>query len=1720
MVWDRFLEGAVRGIYLDSNNLVGDLPPEIGNLENLEWLGLIDNQLTSLPPEIGNLENLLELGLNENQLTSLPPEIGNLSNLGCLGLSNNQLTTLPPEIGNLSILWWFDIVENQLTSLPPEIGNLSDLEWIDLSGNQLISLPPEIGNLENLGCLGLWYNQLTSLPPEIGNLENLSDLWLDENQLISLPPEIGNLSNLDCLGLWNNQLTSLPPEIGNLSNLSCLWLDENQLTSLPPEIGNLWNIEQLYFTQNQLASLPPEIGNLENLLELWLNENQLTSIPIEIGDLSNLGCLGLSNNQLISLPPEIGNLSILWWFDMVENQLTSLPPEIGNLSDLEWLDLSGNQIASLPPEIGNLENLSELRLDNNQLNDPFPLEICTNLIDLEYLYFDKNNLGEGSCEAVHCLIDRGGWDDLEHSPQNNGFTFMDDCPCEDAIAFAGNDATICTGDIFTLDGATAENYETIAWTTDGDGVFDDPASLNAAYTPGVADIANVGVELCLTAYAVDTCVDATDCMNLTIWLPPEFDVQPENVTVQTGEDAVFTVEVSGGGPINLQWYGPEGSIDGATDDELTIEKVNFLNEGDYYCVAENICETVLGQVASLEVVSTGVSQNISLSQGWSGISSYLWMDDPAVEDIFNQYLDELIIMLDGEEMFWPGAGVNTIGLWNNHQGYIIKAAEPFDLTLAGSMENETTLQLPSGWVVMPVICENLLDVEEVFAPFSGNMVIVKEVAGGNIYWPEFGINTLKILEPGKAYFVLMNSEAELTFTPWHCGKPFIDPLDGQAYQTIQIGKQCWMAENLNVGIMINGNEEMTDNSVIEKYCYDNDENNCNIYGGLYQWDELMQYDTSRFLQGICPEGWHIPTLDEWNILVDETGGPPTAGTELKTGGSTGFEALMAGIRDESGVFGGMDNNTYFYNSVNNGDLLAHYQMLAQTSNGVESGFTDRTNGFSLRCLRGLPLLVDTNAVVIDTTVYHLISDSLQLAQGIYIYIVNQPKMKTKDIITDLDIIIGMTSEGYLRRVTEMVQNNDTLSLQTEFADMEDLFQSGEFSFENDLGNTIPDSTKQGRMEVLYLAKGVTFNIADDGGFQYGFSDVELYNNGPVNLSITEGHVKFEPNFIFDFMYQNYTVKKLAFYTEDALLETNIDVALTVSQSVQLIDYEKLLGSYKKVKVYWAGWVPIVIVAKIDLKAISTLNLGASFSATTGYTNTNTLDIGCIYEKGTWEKVFDLDIDHNIHPLELEGMVSLEQDIRLVPEVTFKLYAVAGPYFNTALYENFTGNIVSPSLDWDAKLDIGLTSNIGADITIFGKTLSSYNKEIPGFEYPIWIMPDTLIMVSGNNQTAEINQQLPEAIKVKVIDNYGNTFSYVPVHFEITEGGGSLSEDDVMTDANGFAQTYWVMGDEPGENKLVAKVVKADGTIIPGSPLEFTATATGQIPGVTTEPITDNTMTKATGGGNVTDDGGSAVSARGVCWSTGQNPTLEDNHTTDGSGTGTFTSYLTGLTDSTTYYVRAYATNIEGTAYGNEVSFTTKECPATFTYHGQVYETVLIGDQCWMAENLNVGTFISGNENMEDNGTIEKYCYVNNLANCDTYGGLYQWDETMQYTTTQGVQGICPEGWHIPATAEWSQLAGFLGGSSNAGGKMKEEGTTHWASPNTGATNQSGFTALPGGCRDTYGSFGSLGYHAYFWSSTERYADRSWYRQLYTGSTFLYNYDYLKVGGFSIRCLQD
>jgi uncharacterized protein (TIGR02145 family) len=299
------------------------------------------------------------------------------------------------------------------------------------------------------------------------------------------------------------------------------------------------------------------------------------------------------------------------------------------------------------------------------------------------------------------------------------------------------------------------------------------------------------------------------------------------------------------------------------------------------------------------------------------------------------------------------------------------------------------------------------------------------------------------------------------------------------------------------------------------------------------------------------------------------------------------------------------------------------------------------------------------------------------------------------------------------------------------------------------------------------------------------------------------------------------------------------------------------------------------------------------------------------------------------------------------------------------------------------------------------------------------------------------------------------------------------------------------------------------------------------PTVSTTSVTSITATSAVTGGNVTLDGGANVTARGVCWSTSNNPTIAlSTKTIDGTGNGSFTSNITGLAANTTYFVRAYATNSAGTSYGAEVTFRTTNGSAVNL------PSVTIGTQIWSSKNLDVARYRNGDPipQVTDptqwaNLTTGAWCWYNNdsATYAATYGRLYNW------YAVNDPRGLAPQGWRIPTEGDWNRLVKFIDPasdttcrfctqSSTAGGAMKS--VTGWNAPNTGATNSSGFAGLPGGFRYFDGSFNFVGVYGFWWSAGEFDATNAWYRYLSFSDASVIRSNGNKTYGFSVRVVRD
>lgn len=884
-----------------------------------------------------------------------------------------------------------------------------------------------------------------------------------------------------------------------------------------------------------------------------------------------------------------------------------------------------------------------------------------------------------------------------------------------------------------------------------------------------------------------------------------------------------------------------------------------------------------------------------------------------------------------------------------------------------------------------------------------------------------------------------------------------------------------------------------------------------------------------------------------------------------------------------------------------------------------------------------------------------------------------------DIIT-----IDADTTGFLRKITGIKEQDGVMVLETEQALMSELFVDTEFMLSTELiGPTqILKSTSSLEdistaftdelgfihpVEVIYFTpegnavkkSALAFNddvdTTDIISINYNFSGKPLVGEEgeAIHLYVEEGHVKFNSNAVFKFSFkleeehdENTKIRKgdleyFEFYlknTTDFLTKLALDVKKDFIEV-----YPNDIHHFEPItaKFIVPPGIPVWITFQVDILSNLIVDISASMNAEWGFQSIRTNKIGGLYDNIENEliPIKETSRDDTVFPLEVIGEVDAFSRFEVYPRVEMKFYSFLGPYAEIVPYVEgefhaSTQELSTPSgtkdIDcWNSKIDLGVDFRLGMTVDFI-----IWDRDIPVatinftpltlWETPVYLeliselpsnldvgntyqllfrvtdkldlsVPDCPVYISGGENSineigytdflgqVEFQWVIGESagnysFTAKIFDSQLTPIDAVTRSFDISaieaslttlepnrifstkaysggnitgDGGAQISSrgvcwstspdptisDDTTQNGSGLGEfESFMYGLSPETIYYVKAYAINEAGVAYGNQKTFTTTAPPTYPIVTTYSISDIGITSARSGGNVTSDGGSTVIVKGVCYSKNENPTATNLITTDGEGEGGFTSHMTDLEPNTTYYVRAYALNNVDYGYGNQRSFKTDAEGGTVTdYDGNVYQTVQIGGQGWMAENLKTTHYSDGSPIplVEDNSTwaglastAKAYCWYNNsTSNRDTYGGLYTWAAAMNGSATSGsnpsgVQGVCPSGWHMPSDSEWNELKNYLGGADVAGGKMKETGTAHWNSPNTAATNESGFTALAGGSRSYTGLFENMGIDAPFWSATQYTSGYAWNHVL--------NYDYAsmvvgygnKIRGREIRCVKD
>ena len=884
------------------------------------------------------------------------------------------------------------------------------------------------------------------------------------------------------------------------------------------------------------------------------------------------------------------------------------------------------------------------------------------------------------------------------------------------------------------------------------------------------------------------------------------------------------------------------------------------------------------------------------------------------------------------------------------------------------------------------------------------------------------------------------------------GTPTVTDIDGNVYNTVKIGNQCWMKENLRTTRYADSTaiEAGSSNSTTTPYRYTpyNYANNVAVYGYFYNWAAIMHKTASSNtnpsnVQGICPNGWHVPSNAEWMQLTDyvssqseyvcgnnstriakalatntgwryyATPGGCQIGNNQSTNNATGFSAFPVDYYDD-GSYGNSGYGAYFWSTSSYDEVSAYSLSLYHTTDFTELVSVSRSYGLSVRCVRG-----ETSATL-PTVITSAVSN-----------------------ITENTATCG----GYV--------------------------------------------STDGGSEVI------------EHGICWGSS---------TNPTVTSNHVaagtgigSFNVNISGLSTNTRYYVRAYAINIEGTAYGEEVTFTATSTSNGQ--DGQPCPG--------------IPTLTDIDGNTYNTVQIGNQCWMRENLKTTHYADGTAIVEGSS------------------NGIIPY----RYNPGNSANNVATYGYLYNwAAVMHGAVSSNTNPS-NVQGICPNGWHVPSDAEWTQLTDYVSSQSEYVCGNDNRniVKALAATSWAYSNGNCLAGNNQSTNNATGFSILP--AGSYGYGSYYF----GGDAWfwsSTSELHAYYRSISESYAYVW-RGSCDQYAGHSVRCVHALI-----GFTAS----LPTVTTDTVSGITATTATCSSEVTADGGTTVIERGVCWSTSPNPTVVDAHTTDGTGTGSFTSSITGLMPNTTYHVRAYATNSGGTAYGEILTFTTdtsaslsdgQPClgtPIVTDIDGNTYNTVQIGNQCWMKENLRTTKYIdntpipAGTTSSYD----EPYRYTpnNDEAYVVTYGYLYNWLAVMHGATSSsanpsGVQGICPTGWHVPSDAEWTQLTDYVSSRSeyvcNGGIHMIAKAlaaTTGWeyGSPicavgNTPSNNNAtGFSAFPAGAFSYYHH--DFGDNAYFWSTT-KYDDYAAYiRSL--GCTFAYMNRYNRDIdlGFSVRCLRD
>lgn len=1090
--------------------------------------------------------------------------------------------------------------------------------------------------------------------------------------------------------------------------------------------------------------------------------------------------------------------------------------------------------------------------------------------------------------------------------------------------------------------------------------------------------------------------------------------------------------------------------------------------GDIHSSLQNISLNVSNGLSivygmNFNVPDSNASQVIALPGSWSMFSTNIQANNPDITEVLDPVLPNLMIVKNGAGyVYWPQYGINSIGNIQLGQGYQIKMNYTDTLLVQGvSIQPDTiSLAIPLGWSILGYLRATPASIHEMLSPIVENVSIVKDGVG-QTYWPQYGINMIENMNPGQGYLIKTQNTDTLIYptnidTAFACGDQIVD-FDGNIYNTVLIGYQCWMKENLRTthysnGIpILNGSgagNTYGDYSTKYYFDYSNNPANSLIYGRLYNFAAAMNGAASSNavpsgVQGVCPVGWHVPGDEEWKMLegsVDSQFDYP----DVEWDGDywRGSDAALI-LKSESGwVLNG--NGTDFWGfSARPGGGRDYVNYTAVGFRGFWWTSTEHNSLFALD--RNLSYFYDKPARNIRNKVYassvRCLLDTMYVQADIPTVVTNPlTHIAYSSAIGGGDVIADGGALPTIRGICWNTNGNPTVS------DSVILNSYGMGSYPCNLDGLESSTT--------YFARAFATNSAGTG-----------YGN------------------------------ELQFTT---------DTAFICGDSI--FDYEG--NYYQTVQIGTQCWMKENLRSTIAYDGTE-LTDGANEGNISGdYTTryyfdcennpANSDPYGKLY---TYAAAMNGDTSSNAVPSGTQGLcpsgwhVPSDEEWKILEGAADNQY----PY---------------PDPEWDAVNERGHNAGINLIATsTWGYNYNGYGNGLDLYGFSA--------LASGWRKVNNVyNAEIGKATawwSASESENYGGNCAW---YRSLSDKNSGSWRSDYLSKANA----------------LSVRCVK------------YTNPSTTGLPSINTDSIIHITNKLAIIGATVTDYAGALVTSRGICWNTTGNPTLADSITPDGQGLGSFECLLAYLSANTTYFVRAYATNSVGTSYGAQLQFTTD---STFScgdmiidFDENLYNTVQIGDQCWMKKNLVTTHYADGTSMVNGtdlpiaaNDSTKYYFYPNgNIHDVEKYGYLYRWltvmnGDTLGSTPLNTVQGVCPNGWHVPSDEEWKMLEGSVDSvygypdpvwdsigwyprGYNAGHNLKS--TTFYM----GGADLYGFTGLASGRCSDGDSFITGNDEGNWWTSTSVDSSKAMYRRLYfTHDGVQRNPDY-KYYGLSVRCVKD